>query len=160
MDEDFLIPLNESSSSVFKLNCKAHLKFTFFEREDIVLLWGSISHCDNYNFGVAGNTFLSLGKITVCPEGFSASVLVEGKRDGCMKSQDAATIILHFFCCFIGLRWITGSSFPILLWDFHFTSVAGKLTVVHTCSVSSPGLGEQKVPVIVVNWSSSGAALF
>lgn len=96
-------------------------KVLIFPRQEIDLLWGSISHCDNYNFSVAGNTFLRLRKITVSPEGFSTFVLMKEKCDECMKRHDAAIIILNFFCYVIGLCWIIGSYFSILLWGFNFT---------------------------------------
>lgn len=85
---------------------------------------------------------------------------MKGRCDECMKSHAAAAaiIILNFFCYVIGLCLIIGSFlyfFEVLI----LLTVARKVTVVYICSVSSD-LGEQKVPVITVNWSSSCAALF
>lgn len=76
-----------------------------------------------------------------------------------MKSHAAAIIILNFFYYVIGLCLIIGS-FLYFSEVLVSLTVARKVTVVYICSVSSSDLGEQKVPVTTVNWSSSCAASF
>lgn len=77
--------------------------------------FGVRQHCDKYNFSVAGNTFFSLGEITVCQEGFNTSVLMKEKCGECVKSHSTATILLNFFRYVVGLCLIIGSYFSILL---------------------------------------------
>lgn len=116
-----VLPMNLNLTVKFTLGIYFFGKVLVFPRQEIDLVWGSISHCDNYNFRVAGNTFLRLGKIAICPEGFSTFVLMKEKCDECMRRHDAAIIILNFFCYVIGLCLIIGSYFSILLWGFNFT---------------------------------------
>lgn len=65
--------------------------------EEIDLVGGSISSCDNQDFGVRENVFQH-GRNNCLSNGFSNPVLME-KGNECMENYVAASVVLSFFCC-------------------------------------------------------------